>query len=42
VGVENLVLRQSVGIDENNTFQIKFLVKHQNCRRHSFGRFVGV
>jgi len=27
---------------ENNTFQLKFLFEHQNCRSQSFGRFVGV
>jgi len=41
VGVANF-LGQSIGIDEKNTFQLKFVFKHQNCRSHSFGRFVGV
>jgi len=35
-------LDQSIGIDETNTFQLKFLFYHQNCGSHSFGRFVGV
>jgi len=33
---------QLIVIDENNTFQLKLLFLHQNCRSHSFGRFVGV
>jgi len=36
------ILGQSIGIDENNTFQLKILFEHQYCRSHSFGRFVGV
>jgi len=36
--VAPIVLGQSIGIDENSTFQFY----HQNCRSHSFGRFVGV
>jgi len=35
-------LGQSIGIDKNSTFQLKFLFYHQNCRSPSFGRFVGV
>jgi len=27
---------------ERIAFQLKFLFYHQNCRSHSFGRFVGV
>jgi len=42
VGVENLFFDQSIGIDETNTFQLKFFIKHENCGRHRFGRFVGV
>jgi len=42
VGVANFFFSQSIGIDENNTFQLKFLFYYQNCRSHSFGRFVGV
>jgi len=29
---------QTIGIDKTNTFQLKFLFYHQNCRSHSFGR----
>jgi len=32
----------SIGIDDYKIFQLKFLFWHQNCRSHSFGRFVGV
>jgi len=41
VGVENFFY-QSIGIDETNTFQLKFLILHENCGRHRLGRFVGV
>jgi len=27
---------QSIGIDENNAFQLKCLFNHKNCRSHSF------
>jgi len=37
-----LFLGQSIGIDENNTFQLKFCIYHENCRRHRVGRFVGI
>jgi len=40
VGVANF-FDQSIGIDETNTFQLKFFTKHENCRSHSFGRFLG-
>jgi len=30
VGVANFFLGQSIGIDENNTFQLTFLFNHQN------------
>jgi len=42
VGVANFFLDKSIGIDKDNTLQFKFLFLHQNCRSHSFGRFVGV
>jgi len=42
VGVAKFFLVQSIGIDKTNTFQLKFFIYHQNCRSHSFGRFVGV
>jgi len=42
VGVANFFLDQSIGIDETNTFQLKFFIYHANCGRHRFGRFVGV
>jgi len=32
VDVANFLLGQSIGIDENNTFELKFLFLHQNCR----------
>jgi len=38
VGVGNFFVGLSIGIDEDNTFQLKFVFKHQNCRSHSFGR----
>jgi len=31
-----------MGIDETNTFQLKFLFLHEYCGRHSVGRLVGV
>jgi len=40
--VENFFLGESIGIDQNNTLQLKLLFYHPNCRSHSFGRFVGV
>jgi len=41
-GRGNFFLDQSIGIDETNTFKLKFLILHENCWRHRFGRFVGV
>jgi len=35
-------LDQSIGIDETNTFQLKFVIYNENCERHRLGRFVGV
>jgi len=32
----------SIGINKNNTYQIRFLFWHQNCRSHRFRRLVGV
>jgi len=40
--VANFFLVQSIGIDETNTFQLKFFIYHENCGRHRFSRFVGV
>jgi len=37
-----VVLGQSIGIDETNTFQLKFVFRHEHFGRHKFGRFVGV
>jgi len=42
VGVSIFFFDQSIGIDETNTFQLKFFILHENCGRHRFGRFVGV
>jgi len=53
MGVANFSLGQSIGINENNkslsifmdesnAIHLKFLLNHQNCRIHSFGRLVGV
>jgi len=36
-----LFLGQSIGIDQNNSFQLKCSVWRQNGRSYSFGRFVG-
>jgi len=43
VGVR-LFFYQSIGIEENNTFQLKLFTLHKNCGRHRFGRLkiVGV
>jgi len=42
VGVANLdLLDQSIGIDETNTYKLKFCIWHENCGRHRFMRFVG-
>jgi len=41
VGVANF-LGQSIGIDETNTFQLKFCIYHENCGRHRLRRFLGV
>jgi len=35
-------LGQSIGIDETNTFQLKFFIQHENCGRHRLRRLVGV
>jgi len=37
--VANFFLDQSIGIDETNTFQLKFFFQHKICGHH---RFVGV
>jgi len=37
-----LLLGQSIGIVETNTFQLQFCFQHENCGSHRFGRFVGV
>jgi len=42
MGVAHFFLDQSIGIDETNTFQLKFFIKHEDCGRHRFGRFVGI
>jgi len=39
VGVANF-LDQYIGIDETNTFQLKFFIYHESCGRHRFSRFV--
>jgi len=35
VGVANFFFDQSIGIDETNTFQLKFFILDKNCGRHS-------
>jgi len=40
VGVANFFFDQSIGIDETNTFQLKFYIYHENCGRHKFRRWV--
>jgi len=42
VGMANFFLDQSIGVDENNTFQLKLYIYRDNCGRHRLGRFVGV
>jgi len=37
-----LFMGQSIGIDETNTFQLKFFFNHENSGRHSFGRFLNL
>jgi len=31
-----------IGMEQNNTHQLKLFFWHENCGRHWFGRFVGV
>jgi len=40
--VANFVLGQSIGVDKNSTFQLKFLFFYQNGMSDSFWRLVGV
>jgi len=42
VGVVTFFMDQSIGIDEDNTFQLKFCITQTNCGRHSLRRFVNV
>jgi len=39
---EIFFLVQSIGIDETNTYKLKFCTWHENCGRHRFGRFVDI
>jgi len=42
IGINENFLGQSIDMDESNAIHLKFLLNHQNCRIHSFGRLVGV